>query len=176
MPTSPRRAPQPGQRDHQLHGRSGALLVYFGGKPLYDRRPSLPFLVGRAGDARRLPAVVLLIASRPWPARGGASRWPLLARPAGQPPGRFPPGEEPAGHPAGHPVLFVGFNAIETFFTTTPSTTWDEESTGALILGFFSVTFMAGSLGAASWPSAWAPAHHPHRLLVVCATMLLRWY
>jgi len=70
---------------------------------------------------------------------------------------------------------FIGFNAIETFFTSYAKYRLGmKESTGALILGFFSVTFMAGSLGA-----GFLAVRLGRRLtirvglLVVCATMLL---
>jgi len=43
---------------------------------------------------------------------------------------------------------FVGYNAIETFFTSYAKYYLGlKESTGALILGFFSVTFMVASIG-----------------------------
>ena len=132
-------------------GGLGALLVYFGGKPLYDRRPSLPFLVGGLVMLAGCLLVVLLI------------REPHVAREEGE---RFSLGESWrallgnlkdvfAGEKSLLAILlailcwFVGFNAIETFFTSYAKYHLGmKESTGALILGFFSVTFMAGSLGA----------------------------
>jgi MFS family permease len=73
-------------------GGLGALLVFFGGKPLYDRRVSLPFLVGGSAPAcwwcsssgsrprpspRRRGASVSRIPSEAWPA---TSRMSSVAR------------------------------------------------------------------------------------------------
>ena len=136
-------------------GGLGSLLVYFGGKPLYDTDLSLPFVVGGIVMLAACLLVVLFI--------------------------REPPIDEPgvvgaAGAPGGAKSLsfgasarelaanlkdvftgersllfillaifcwFVGFNAIETFFTSYAKFELGiKESTGARILGYFSVVFM----------------------------------
>ncbi len=127
-------------------GGLGALLVYFGGKPLYDRRPALPFLVGGLLMLAACLLVVLLIQEPEGErsAPGGSFR-ALLANL------RDVFAEEPSLLFILLAILcwFVGFNAVETFFTSYAKYRLGlKESTGALILGFFSVTFMAGSLGA----------------------------
>jgi Na+/melibiose symporter-like transporter len=158
-------------------GGLGALLVYFGGKPLYDRRPSLPFLAGGLVMLAGCLLVVLLI------------REPPVAREKGE---RFSLGESWrallgnlkdvfSGEKSLLSILlailcwFVGFNAIETFFTSYAKYHLGmKESTGALILGFFSVTFMAGSLGA-GFLAVRLGRRRTIRvgLVVVCAAMLL---
>ena len=158
-------------------GGFGALLVYFGGKPLYDRRSSLPFIVGGLLMFAASLLVVIFI------------REPPVGNPEGE---RFSLGgtwrallanlkDVFAGEKSLFFVLlailcwFVGFNAIETFFTSYAKYQLGmKESTGALILGFFSVTFMAASLGA-GFLAARLGRRRTIRvgLVVVCATMLL---
>jgi maltose/moltooligosaccharide transporter len=128
-------------------GGFGSLLVYFGGKPLYDRSASLPFLVGGLVMLAACLAVVIFVrepAVEPQPeAKGavslGASAKELLANLR----------DVFTGEKSLLFLLlsilfwFVGYNALETFFTSYAKYYMGiPESSGALILGFFSVTFM----------------------------------
>jgi Na+/melibiose symporter-like transporter len=141
-------------------GGLGALLVFFGGKPLYDRRVSLPFLVGGFVMFAASMLVVIFVKEKlPDAGQEGGSA------PAGRP----APGtvsfrdsvQELAANLkdvfAGERSLFfillgilfwfIGFNSLETFFTSYAKYHLGmKESTGALILGFFSVTFMVTSI------------------------------
>jgi maltose/moltooligosaccharide transporter len=132
-------------------GGLGALLVYFGGKPLYDRSIALPFLVGGFVMFAASMLVVAFV------------REPQLAETSAGG-GRVSLGDSFRGLRAnlkdvftgeksllfvllGILFWFVGFNAIETFFTSYAHFHLGmKESTGALILGFFSVTFMVTSI------------------------------
>ena len=132
-------------------GGLGALLVFFGGKPLYDREISLPFLVGGLVMFAASMLVVIFIRERlPEPAEPGGGKTSFRASI-----------QELAANlkdvVAGEKSLFfillgilfwfIGFNSIETFFTSYAKYHLGmEESTGALILGFFSVTFMVTSI------------------------------
>ena len=132
-------------------GGLGALLVFFGGKPLYDREVSLPFLVGGLVMFAASMLVVIFIRERlPEPAEPGGGKTSFRASI-----------QELAANlkdvVAGEKSLFfillgilfwfIGFNSIETFFTSYAKYHLGmEESTGALILGFFSVTFMVTSI------------------------------
>jgi maltose/moltooligosaccharide transporter len=158
-------------------GGLGALLVFFGGKPLYDRRVSLPFLVGGLVMFTASLLVVILI-REPLPAKKKADRFSLaesfralLANLK----------DVFSGEKSLLFILlailcwFVGFNAIETFFTSYAKYRLGlKESTGALILGFFSVTFMVASLGA-GFAAVRLGRKRAIRigLVVVCATMAL---
>jgi maltose/moltooligosaccharide transporter len=128
-------------------GGLGSLLVYFGGKPLYDTRFSLPFTVGGLAMLGASLLVVIFI------------REPEVAQPADDAPSAV---RELAANLrdvfAGERSLllillaifcwFVGFNAVETFFTSYAKFHLGiPESSGALILGFLSVTFMATAIG-----------------------------
>ena len=132
-------------------GGLGALLVFFGGKPLYDREISQPFLVGGLVMFAASMLVVIFIRERlPEPAEPGGGKTSFRASI-----------QELAANlkdvVAGEKSLFfillgilfwfIGFNSIETFFTSYAKYHLGmEESTGALILGFFSVTFMVTSI------------------------------
>jgi maltose/moltooligosaccharide transporter len=137
-----------------LMGGLGSLLVYFGGKPLYDRSVSLVFTVG---GALMLLACLLVVVFVPEPALDP------------QPKGRKGAGvgadsfkeltanlkDVFGGEKSLLFVLlsilfwFIGYNAIETFFTSYARYYLGiGESSGALILGFFSVTFMATAIAA----------------------------
>jgi Na+/melibiose symporter-like transporter len=132
-------------------GGLGALLVFFGGKPLYDREVSLPFLVGGLLMFAASMLVVIFIRERsPEPVEQGVGSVSFRAS--------F---QEVVGNlkdvVAGEKSLFfillgilfwfIGFNSLETFFTSYAKYHLGmEESTGALILGFFSVTFMVTSI------------------------------
>jgi Na+/melibiose symporter-like transporter len=158
-------------------GGLGALLVYFGGKPLYDRRVSTPFIVGGLVMFFACLLVVILI-REPLSERKEAERSTLAAsfRALGA-----NLRDVFAGEKSLLAILlailcwFIGFNAIETFFTSYAKYYLGmKESTGALILGFFSVTFMAGSLGA-GFLAVRLGRRRTIRvgLVVVCAVMLL---
>ena len=157
-------------------GGLGALLVYLGGKPLYDRSVSLAFVVGGLVMFVASLLVVLLIrepsVGQPGEERSLAGSFrALLANLR----------DVFAGEKSLLFILlsilcwFIGYNAIETFFTSYAKYHLGmKETTGALILGFFSVTFMAGSLGA-GFLAARLGRRRTIRigLLVVCATMAL---
>jgi len=132
-------------------GGLGALLVFFGGKPLYDRKTSLPFLVGGLlMFAASMLVVIFLREKLPEPEEPGAGKisfrasiQELVANLK----------DVVAGEKSLFFILlgilcwFIGFNSIETFFTSYAKYHLGmEESTGALILGFFSVTFMVTSI------------------------------
>jgi len=130
-----------------LMGGLGSLLVFFGGKPLYDRSPSLVFLVGGLAMLGLNLIVVFLIrepvldpvtADKKAAAMGDAFR-ELLANMK----------DVVKGEKSLLAILlaifcwFVGYNAIETFFTLYAENYLKiGASTGTLILGAFSVTFM----------------------------------
>ncbi len=158
-------------------GGLGALLVYFGGKPLYDRRPSLPFAVGGLVMFAASMLVVILI-REPAVERGQEERFSMAdsfhALTANL---RDVFAREKSLFFILLAILlwFIGYNAIETFFTSYAKYHLGmQESTGALILGFFSVTFMAGSVGA-GFAGARLGRNRTIRigLLVVCATMMM---
>jgi Na+/melibiose symporter-like transporter len=173
-------------------GGLGALLVYFGGKPLYDTSLSLPFVVG--GIVMLVACLLVVLFIREPPVAGCLLvvlliREPPVAREEGE---RFSLAaswrallgnlqDVFSGEKSLLAILlailcwFVGFNAIETFFTSYAKYHLGmKESTGALILGFFSVTFMAGSLGAGFLAVRLGRRRTIRAgLLVVCATMLL---
>lgn len=127
-------------------GGLGSLLVYFGGKRLYDTDISLPFYVGGLVMLGACAFVVIFV--REPPIEAGSSgkatslrdTWKELAANLK---------DVFAGEKSLLLILvsilcwFIGFNAIETFFTSYAKYYLGmKESTGALILGFFSVTFM----------------------------------
>ncbi len=158
-------------------GGLGALLVYFGGKPLYDRRLSLPFVVGGLVMFAGSLLVVLLI-REPAVGRQDEERFSLA--------GSFRAllanlRDVFAGEKSLLSILlavlcwFIGFNAVETFFTSYAKYYLGmKESTGALILGFFSVLFMVASLGA-GFLAARLGRRRTIRvgLVVLCGTMAL---
>jgi Na+/melibiose symporter-like transporter len=158
-------------------GGLGALLVYFGGKPLYDRRLSLPFVVGGLLMFAACLLVVLLIREPPV-AQGEGQRFTLAGSfraLLGNLKDVLAKEKSLLGILLAILCWFVGFNAVETFFTSYAKYYLGmKESTGALILGFFSVTFMAGSLGA-GFLAARLGRRRTIRigLVVVCGTMAL---
>ena len=132
-------------------GGLGALLVFFGGKPLYDRNISLPFLVGGLVMFAASMLVVIFIREKlpepSEPGTGGVSFRASIRELAAN------LKDVVAGEKSLFFILlgilfwFIGFNSIETFFTSYAKYHLGmEESTGALILGFFSVTFMVTSI------------------------------
>ena len=132
-------------------GGLGALLVYFGGKPLYDRSIALPFVVGGFVMFGASMMVVLFIREPRFVETEGERRRTTLGDSFRELRGNLK--DVFAGEKSLLFVLlsilfwFIGFNAIETFFTSYARFHLGiKESTGALILGFFSVTFMVTSL------------------------------
>jgi maltose/moltooligosaccharide transporter len=132
-------------------GGLGALLVFFGGKPLYDRDISLPFLVGGLVMFVASMLVVIFIREKlPESAEAGAGKVSFRASIQELSSNLK---DVVAGEKSLFFILlgilfwFIGFNSIETFFTSYAKYHLGiEESTGALILGFFSVTFMVTSI------------------------------
>jgi maltose/moltooligosaccharide transporter len=133
-------------------GGLGSLLVYFGGKPLYDTSLSLPFVVGGIVMLVACLLVVLFIREPPVAETALADAagpvkalsFGASARELGANLKDVFTGERSLLFILGAIFCwFVGFNAIETFFTSYAKFHLGiKESTGALILGFFSVTFM----------------------------------
>ena len=131
-------------------GGLGSLLVYFGGKLLYDRNIGLPFYVGGFVMLGACLLVVFFIrepALEPAPAKRSTPILDTWKEFAANLKDVF--GGEKSLLLILLSILcwFIGFNAIETFFTSYAKYYLGmKESTGALILGFFSVTFMITSL------------------------------
>jgi maltose/moltooligosaccharide transporter len=134
-------------------GGLGALLVYFGGKPLYDRNIALPFLVGGFVMFGASMLVVLFIREprlqpldSPEEGRGTSLAASFRAL-RGNLKDVFAGEKSLLFVLLGILFWFVGFNAIETFFTSYGRFYLNmKESTAALILGFFSFTFMVTSI------------------------------
>ncbi|HBT39757.1 MAG: Major facilitator superfamily MFS_1 [Thermotoga sp. 50_1627] len=142
-------------------GGFGALLAYFAGKPLYDANKAYPFL---AGAALMLLANLLVVLFVDEPSqyrvrnekldvsdtlRKGSKELMENLRDV------FASREKSLMMMLTSIFLwFVGFNAIETFFTSYAKFHMNiSESTGALVLGVFSLSFMifalpAGFIGA----------------------------
>jgi Na+/melibiose symporter-like transporter len=131
-------------------GGLGALIVYFGGKPLYDKSISLPFIVG--GIIMFIASLMVVIFIREPEiedyeedekvsfSKSFASLVENIK-------------DVVKGEKSLFFILlsilfwFVGYNAIETFFTSYAKYYIGiKASTGALILGFFALTFMLTSL------------------------------
>jgi maltose/moltooligosaccharide transporter len=140
-------------------GGVGALLVYFGGKPLYDADIRLPFIVAGLVMFAASMLVVIVVKddvseppSRDSFADGGEKKVSLKAT--------FQELLENLkdvvkGEKSLLFVLlsiflwFVGFNSVETFFTSYAKFYMGlEESTGALILGIYSASFIVFSIPA----------------------------
>ncbi len=129
-------------------GGIGSLLVFFGGKPLYDTDIRLPFIVGGLVMFAASMAVVIFIREdKPYEGENSGSRFSFGAsfRELMENLRDVIKGEKSLLF-----VLlaiffwFVGFNAIETFFTSYAKFYMGlKESTGALILGVYSVMFLA---------------------------------
>jgi maltose/moltooligosaccharide transporter len=162
-------------------GGLGSLLVYFGGKTLYDTSLSLPFVVGGIVMLVACLLVVLFIREPPVteidaaePAKSlsfGAS-----ARELGANLKDVVTGERSLLFIlAAIFCWFVGFNAIETFFTSYAKFHLGiPESTGALILGVFSVTFMITAIASGFLGSRFGRRKTIRvGLVVVLAVMLL---
>ncbi len=139
-----------------LMGGVGALLATFGGSMLYGIDKVAPFLVGSI--LMVLAAGVVLIAIKePKKSVAGSDeeeRWWDTLKELGS-----IPGEERKSL-----ILlllaifawFVGYNAIETFFTSYGTFRLGvAESTASLLLGFFSLTFIAFSIPGGMLAERW---------------------
>jgi Na+/melibiose symporter-like transporter len=142
-------------------GGFGALLVYFGGKPLYDRNVSLPFLVGGLVMLAACLLVVIFVREPALPpATSEEKKTGSISASAKELVANLK--DVFKGEKSLLLILlsilcwFVGYNAIETFFTSYAKFYLHiKESTGALIMGFFSVTFMATAIAAGYLGSHW---------------------
>jgi len=137
-------------------GGLGALLAYFAGKPLYDANPVYPFI---AGAALMLIGNIVLFVFVKEPKEYTISEDHVSVGSV------FRKGSSDLIKNLKDVFLakeksllfillsilfwFIGFNAIETFFTTyVKYHVGIAESTGAFILGIFSLTFMIFSIPA----------------------------
>lgn len=133
-------------------GGLGALLVFFGGKLLYDRRVSLPFLVGGLVMFAASMLVVIFVKEKlPDSDKDSSTEKVSFKASTRELLGNLK--DVFVGEKSLFFILlailfwFIGFNSIETFFTSYAKYNLGmKESTGALILGFFSVTFMVTSI------------------------------
>ncbi len=133
-------------------GAVGSLMVYFGGKPLYDRNIALPFYVGGLVMLAACTLVVIFI------------REP---EPEGKPAEKTAPLSDTwkelvanvrdvfSGEKSLLLILvsilfwFIGYNTLETFFISYAKYQLGiPESTGGLIFGGFSLTFLLTAIAA----------------------------
>ncbi len=131
-------------------GGLGALMVYFAGKPLYDMNPSYPFIVGALLMLFSNLAVVLFI-REPQEFRK-KQRGEKINLSLSKSLSELKENLKDVFLSEEKSLLFmllsiflwfVAFNSIETFFTSYAKFHLNiKESTGALILGFFSLSFM----------------------------------
>ncbi len=139
-------------------GGLGALLAFFAGKPLYDKNFALPFIVGAIIlIISQIVVVVFIKEPKEFTVKRmgyDGKKWEKM-------------GEDGVFKKTGKELVenlkdvfksnekslfmillsillwFIGYNAFETFFTSYAKFKIGiSESTGALILGFFSLTFM----------------------------------
>ena len=137
-------------------GGLGALLVYFVGKPLYDRNFALPFYLGALILLLSSILVVVFIKEPEIYRRKEISmkKEKLIRRSTGELLENLKDVFAAKEKSLLYMLLsilfwFIAFNAIETFFTSYAKFEIGiKESTGALILGFFSLAFMIFSIPA----------------------------
>ena len=138
-------------------GGAGALLVFFGGKPLYDHDIRLPFIVGGALMFVASMLVVILIREDKGYEGGQGERVSLTSslRELVENLRDVVRGEKSLlALLAAVFFWFVGYNSLQTFFSSYAKYYMGlPESTGALILGVYSAMFIlvaipAGFLGA----------------------------
>ncbi len=134
-------------------GGLGALLVYFGGKKLYDANIAYPFIVGGLTMlAASLIVVIFIREDRPVDVGESNDNPPISLKES-----FIALMENLKDVALGEKSLmfillaifswFVGFNALETFFTSYAKFYLHvKASTGALILGMFVLSFMVFSL------------------------------
>lgn len=141
-------------------GGVGSLLVYFGGKPLYDTRVSLPFLVGGLVMLAACLLVVIFVREPELPAIREEKRGGSLVASANELGANLK--DVFSGEKSLLLILlsilcwFIGYNAIETFFTSYAKFELGiKESSGALIMGFFSATFMVTAIASGYLGSHW---------------------
>lgn len=135
-------------------GGAGALLVYFGGKPLYDRDISYPFIaVGIMMFVACMLVVVFIREDAYRPDAGTGADAVSLKKSFSELLENLK--DVAKGEKSLLAVLlaifcwFIGFNSIETFFTSYAKFYLGmKESTGALILGFYSLFFIAAAIPA----------------------------
>ena len=137
-------------------GGLGALLVYFIGKPLYDRNYALPFYLGALILFLSSLLVVIFIKEPEVYRRKepNTRREKLIRRSFGELLENLKDVFVSKEKSLLFMLLsilfwFIAFNAIETFFTSYAKFEIGiKESTGALVLGFFSLAFMIFSIPA----------------------------
>jgi Na+/melibiose symporter-like transporter len=132
-------------------GGVGSLLAFFGGGPLYDTRLALPFVVGGLVMLAANLLVVLFIREPPVAGDAEAGGTVSLADAAKELVGNLR--DVFRGERSLLLILvaifcwFVGYNAIETFFTSYAKFHLGlKESVATRILGFFSVSFMVTAI------------------------------
>jgi len=135
-------------------GGAGALLVYFGGKPLYDKDISYPFIAAGIFMFFACMLVVIFIKDDAYTLNEtGKAEAVSLKKSFYELIDNLK--DVVKGEKSLLAVLaaifcwFVGFNAIETFFTSYAKFYLGmKESTGAMILGFYSLFFIIAAIPA----------------------------
>jgi Na+/melibiose symporter-like transporter len=135
-------------------GGVGALLVYFGGKPLYDKDISYPFIAAGILMFIACLLVVVFIKDDRYREHGsGPAETVSLTKTFYDLMDNLK--DIIRGEKSLLAVLsaifcwFIGFNAIETFFTSYAKFYLGmKESTGAMILGFYSLFFIIAAIPA----------------------------
>jgi maltose/moltooligosaccharide transporter len=135
-------------------GGVGALLVYFGGKPLYDKDISYPFIAAGILMFVACMLVVILIKDDRYREDGtGPAESVSLKKSFYELIDNLK--DVVKGEKSLLAILmaiffwFIGFNAIETFFTSYAKFYLGmKESTGAMILGFYSLFFIIAAIPA----------------------------
>ncbi|PKN68636.1 MAG: MFS transporter [Chloroflexi bacterium HGW-Chloroflexi-5] len=135
-------------------GGAGALLVYFGGKPLYDKDISYPFIAAGLLMFIVCMLVVIFIKDDSYtPKAAGKVESISLKKSFYELIDNLR--DVVKGEKSLLAVLlaifcwFIGFNAIETFFTSYAKFYMGiKESTGAMILGFYSLFFIIAAIPA----------------------------
>ncbi len=137
-------------------GGLGALLAYFGGKPLYDANKAYPFIVGATLMLVANLLVVMFI-QEPKQYRTKMEKLNVVETVKKGSSELVENLKDVFGSEEKSLLMmllsiffwFVGFNAIETFFTSYAKFHMNiSESTGALVLGVFSLVFMVFALPA----------------------------
>jgi Na+/melibiose symporter-like transporter len=135
-------------------GGAGALLVYFAGKPLYDKDISYPFIAAGIFMFIACMLVVIFIKDDAYtPNETGKAEAVSLKKTFSELMDNLK--DVVKGEKSLLAVLiaifcwFVGFNALETFFTSYAKFYLGmKESTGAMILGFYSLFFIIAAIPA----------------------------
>lgn len=137
-------------------GGFGALLAYFAGKPLYDANYAYPFFVGAFLMVFANILVCVFIKEPPEYTKSQGSTNVVETVKNGNK--ELMSNLRDVFHSKEKSLLFIllsillwfiGFNALETFFTSYAKFYLNiPESTGALVLGVFSLTFMIFSIPA----------------------------